>query len=171
MEREKRSGLAGGLVLILLGGLFLALQVVPGLRALLRIEFSWPWIIIGVGLFMLVLGLFLGAPGLAVPACILGGVGGLLYYQNLTGNWASWAYAWTLFPGFVGLGIVLAGLAGDEMRHSIRAGLWLIFISLVLFFVFGSVFGGLGVLGPYWPVLLVLLGLAELVRSMLGRRR
>ena len=166
MDRRRRSSLAGGLVLILLGAWFLVAQWVPGLPT----TFSWPWIVIGVGGFLLLLGLLTGAPGLAVPACIVGGIGGLLYWQNATGNWESWAYAWTLIPGFVGVGILLSGLLGGEIRQSVQGGGWLILISLVLFAVFGSFLGGLDLLGPYWPVLLILLGLLLLARPLFRSR-
>ncbi len=166
MNRRRRSSLAGGLVLILLGVLFLTVQLMPGLQ----LWFSWPLIIVGVGVLLLILGLVTGAPGMAVPACIVGGIGGLLYWQNSTGNWESWAYAWTLIPGFVGVGIVLSGLLGGETRQSVRGGGGLILISLVLFTVFGSFLGGLNLLGPYWPVLLIVLGLWVLVRPLFRSR-
>jgi hypothetical protein len=166
MHRRRRSSLAGGLLLILLGVLFLVAQQVPALK----LWFSWPWIIIGVAVFLLVLGLVIGEPSMAIPACIVGGIGGILYWQDITGNWDSWAYAWTLIPGFVGVGIVLSGLLGGDFRQSVRGGGWLIMISLVLFAVFGSFFGGLGMLGPYWPVLLILLGLLVLIRPLFRPR-
>ena len=166
MKGRRRSSIAGGLVLILLGALFLAAQFLPGLR----LWISWPWIIIGVGVFFLVLGLVTGEPGLAVPACIIGGIGGLLYWQNITGNWDSWAYAWTLIPGFVGVGIVLSGLLGENTRESLRGGSWLILISLVLFLAFSSLFGVLGPLGNFWPVLLILLGVFLLIQALFRRR-
>ena len=166
MHRRRRSSLAGGLLLILLGILFLVVQQVPELQ----LWFSWPWIIIGVGGFLLVLGLVIGEPSMAIPACIVGGIGGILYWQEITGNWDSWAYAWTLIPGFVGVGIVVSGLLGGETRQSIRGGGWLIVISLVLFAVFGSLFGGRALLGPYWPALLILLGLLLLIRSLFRHR-
>ena len=75
MSRRRRSNLVGGILLILLGALFLALQLVPGLGDLVQVEFSWPLIIVGVGVFLLVFGLLAGAPGMAVPACIVGGIG------------------------------------------------------------------------------------------------
>ena len=152
--------------MILLGILFLVMQQVPGLR----LWFSWPWIIIGVAVFLLVLGLVVGEPSMAIPACIVGGIGGILYWQETTGNWDSWAYAWTLIPGFVGVGIVLSGLLSGDFRQSVRGGAWLIMLSLVLFAVFGSFFGGLGLLGPYWPVLLILLGLLVLIRPLFRPR-
>ena len=166
MNRRHRSSLAGGLVLILLGVLFLAVQLMPGLQ----LWFSWPLIIVGVGVLLLILGLVTGVPGLAVPACIVGGIGGLLCWQNSTGNWESWAYAWTLIPGFVGVGTVLSGLLGGETRQSVRGGGGLILISLVLFAVFGSFLGGLNLLGPYWPVLLIVLGLWVLIRPLFRSR-
>ncbi|HPL28540.1 MAG TPA: hypothetical protein PLG21_10845, partial [Anaerolineae bacterium] len=111
-----------------------------------------------------------GATGMAVPACIVGGIGGLLYWQNATGRWGSWAYAWALIPGFAGVGLILAGLLRLNWRQ-VQAGLWQAFISLVVFGIFGSFFGGLGVLGRYWPALLILLGLALMVRAFLRPQR
>ena len=166
MNSERRSSLAGGLVLILVGLCFLVIQIVPGLQ----VWFSWPLIIVGVGVLLLIIGLLTSVPAIAVPACIVGGIGGLLYWQNATDNWESWAYAWALIPGFVGLGIVLSGLLGGEARQSMRAGGWLILISLVLFTVFGSFFGALGLVGAYWPVLLIALGLLVLVRPLFRSR-
>jgi hypothetical protein len=166
MDSQRRSSLAGGLVLILLGALFLAVQWVPGLQ----LWFSWPLIIIGIGVLLLIVGLLTGVPAMAIPACIVGGIGGLLYWQNATGNWESWAYAWALIPGFVGVGMVLSGLLGGDTRQTVRGGAWLILISLVLFAVFASFFGALGLVGRYWPVLLIGLGLLVLAQSLFRSR-
>ena len=170
MDRRRRSNLVVGLLLILLGVWFIAVQFVPELRAWMDIEYAWPLIIVGVGVLLLVIGLLTGAPAMAVPACIVGGIGGLLYWQNATGNWESWAYMWTLIPGFVGVGVVLSALLGGETRQALSGGAWLILISLVLFAVFGSFLGGLGLLGPYWPVLLIALGLLALLRPLFRSR-
>lgn len=166
MNRGRRSSLAGGLILILLGAWFLAMQLVPGLH----MWFSWPWIIIGIGVLMLLIGLLAGVPDMAVPACIIGGIGGLLCWQNATNNWESWAYAWALIPGFVGVGIVLSGLFGGRVGPSLREGGNLILISLILFIIFGAFLGGPNLLGNYWPVLLILLGLWLLVRPLFRSR-
>lgn len=170
MDYRRRSSLAAGLVLILFGALFLAVQLVPGLQVWIDVERSWPLIIVAIGVFLLVLGLLTGAPGMAVPACIVGGIGGLLYWQNVTGNWESWAYAWTLIPGFVGLGIILSGLLGGEVRRSVGGGAWMVFISLGLFAIFGSFFDVLGAWGAYWPILLIAFGLLLLARSLFRSR-
>lgn len=167
MDHRRRSSLIGGLLLILLGTVVLALELMPWVQ----LAFSWPWIIIGFAILMLLIGVATGVPALAVPACIIGGIGGILAYQAATGDWDSWAYIWALIPGFVGLGVFLAGLLGGDAASSMRAGGWLLLISLVLVSVFGSLFGALGFMGDYWPVLLILLGLVLLLGPLLRRQR
>jgi hypothetical protein len=170
MNRNERMRLVGGLLLVLLGAWLLAVRIVPSLDDWLNISYSWPVIVIGVGVGLFFLGALLGAPGMAVPACIVGGIGGLLYWQNATGNWSSWSYVWALIPGFVGVGVILNGLLEGTFRSSLREGGWLVLISLVMFFIFGSAFGELGLMGDYWPVLVIALGLWMLVRPFLRKR-
>jgi hypothetical protein len=166
MEDRRRSSAVIGLLLILLGIAFFAGQFFPGLWTWFG-GFSWPLIVIAVGILLLIIGLATAAPGLLVPACIVGGIGGLLYWQNATGNWESWAYAWALIPGFVGVGTVLLGLVTRNGRTT-TGGLWLILVSLVLFAVFASFLGGFNFLGAYWPVLLIALGILSLLRAFFG---
>lgn len=166
MSRRNRSNIALGVILILVGAYFLGQKFFPDF-VLFR-SFEWPMIIIGVGVLLLLLGLLSGQPGMAVPAVIVAGIGGLLYYQNATNNWESWAYAWSLIPGFVGVGSVLAGILGDNPRQSIRSGLNLIVISAVLFIIFYAIFNG-GQLAAYWPLLIIVLGLWLLARAVLRR--
>ena len=169
MEPQRRSPLVFGLLLILIGGVLLAFQLIPGLAERFEIEYSWPLFIIGVGVFLFLLGILVNAPGLSIPAAIVSGIGGIFYWQNLTEDWESWSYIWTLIPGFVGVGSVLFGILDRENRDSIRGGAWLILISGVMFLVFSSFIGGLDLLGPYWPVLLILLVLILLARPFLRR--
>ncbi len=104
---------------------------------------------------------------MSVPAAIVTGVGGILYYQNATDNFASWAYMWTLIPGFVGVGTILAGLLGEYTRLNISRGLNLLVVSAVMFLIFGAIFGVLGILGPNGPaILLIALGLYILLRGL-----
>jgi len=170
MDNKKRSGLAGGILLILVGLVFLAFQLVPGLRAMLRMEITWPLIVIAVGVGLLLIGLMTGAPGMAVPAMIVGGIGGILYWQNATGQWMTWSYAWALIPGFAGLGTILAALLGEGGWRAVSRGAETILVSLVMFAVFGSLFGGWALFGPFWPVLLIVLGLVMLVRAFVRQR-
>jgi len=170
MDASRSSSIVIGLVLLIVGGLFLAAQLFPALGSWLLFRFDWPVYIILAGVVLLLIGLVSGVPAMAVPASIIGGIGGLLYWQNATGNWESWAYAWTLIPGFVGVGIILAGLLGESPRTALRDGGGMIVFSLVLFVIFGTFLGGLNLLGPFWPVLLILLGLWLLLRPMFRSR-
>ena len=165
MDIQRRSNLALGVVLIVLGGIFLATQLIPGLGLIL----SWPWIVIGVGAFLLLIGLLVGAPDMAIPACIVSGIGGILYYQNLTGDWTSWSYAWGLIPAFVGVGMLVAALLGGRSRYAYREGLRTLLVGVVLFLVFGSLFGAFSWLGAYWPLLLVAAGLLILIEGLFKR--
>jgi hypothetical protein len=169
MDRRTRSNLVGGLILLVLGMVFLAGQIFPDFNIWINAERSWPLFIVAVGILLFIFGLIVGEPGMAVPASIVGGIGGLLYWQNATGNWTSWAYAWALIPGFVGVGTLIAAILGSHPRQSRRDGINLIVISAVLFIVFGSFFGGFNVLGVYWPVLLIILGLFLLLRTLWRR--
>ncbi len=171
MQNQRRTGLVGGVILLLLGGWLLAMQLFPSLARLIKIEFAWPLFVIAAALVILVIGLLTSTPGMAVPACVVGGIGCLLYYQNLSGNWSSWAYAWTLIPGFAGVGALLAGLLGDNPSRSYRDGLNLIVISAIMFLIFGSFLGGLNLLGQWWPLLLILLGVWLLIRPLFRRAR
>ncbi len=168
--QRRRSSVAFGLILVLLGIWFLLLQVNPGLQALFAIQSTWPLVIVAIGVAFLLFGILAGVPGMAVPACIIGGIGLLLYWQNATNNWESWAYAWTLIPGFVGVGVILNGLLGHDTRGSLFGGAWLIVISVVLYAVFASFLGGPALLGQYWPLLIIALGVLLLVRSLIRWR-
>lgn len=160
MRKQGRTQLALGIILILLGAWFIAQRTFPEVAAIAERFSYWPFTVIGVGVLLLLLGLILGAPGLAVPAAIVSGIGGILYYQDMTGNWDSWSYMWTLIPGFVGVGVLLQGLLGENTRHNLRHGLNLMVVSVVLFLVFSAFLGGWDLLGNFGPaILLILLGL------------
>lgn len=169
MDRRTRSNLVGGLILLVLGIVFLAGQIFPNFNIWINADLSWPLFIIAAGILLFIFGILIGEPDMAVPASIVAGIGGLLYWQNATGNWGSWAYAWALIPGFVGIGSLISAMLGSHPRQSRRNGINLIVISLVMFLIFGSLFGAFNVLGTYWPVLLILLGLFLLLRTLLRR--
>lgn len=166
MLARNRPQLAFGALLILLGLWFLALRLLPGLAFLNE----WPMIVISIGVGLLVFGALVGTPPLAVPASVLMGIGGILAWQNATGDWESWAYVWSLIPGFVGIGLLLTGLLERDLRSKVGPGGWLILLSAVMFGVFGSFLGAGGFLGLYWPLLLVLVGLILLTQALIGRK-
>ena len=171
MDRRRRTSIVGAVLLILVGIYLLLIQVFPDLDIFKTLNLSWPLFMVAAGLIIFLLGLAGGQPGAAVPAAIVAGIGGILYYQNETGDWTSWAYLWTLIPGFSGLGQILAGILGDNPRRSILDGITTIFFSFILFVVFGSLFGDINILGDYWPVLIILFGFWILIRYLLRPRR
>ena len=171
MNRIDRSRVATALVLILLGVWFLLVQFVPALEGFAINDRTWPLIIIGLGILFALIGLVMWTPAFLVPACVIGGIGGLLFYQNSTGDWKSWAYAWTLIPGFVGVGVFLSSLLSGRLREAISGGVWLIFISGTLFVIFGSFLGGPSLLGVYWPVPIILFGVILLFQSIFRSSR
>jgi hypothetical protein len=171
MNRQNRTQLVLGLLLVLVGLWFIAAQRVPGLKAWAEIQFQWPFYVIGAGALILVVGLLTGAANMAIPACIVAGIGGILYYQNHFNDWESWSFLWTLIPGFVGIGIILAGLLGEDTRHNLSRGLNLVILSAVLLVIFAALFQRLYILGAYGPAaLLILLGLYIIGRGLIRSR-
>ena len=174
MDGNRAGRIFGGLVLIGLGVLFLLLQVFD-------FEFwsiGWPFIIILAGLLFFLLMVLGGrrAGGLAIPGSVVTTVGLILFFQNSTDNFQTWAYAWTLITVAVGVGRMIQGAWTNESR-TVTEGRRVVGVGLVLFllgFAFfelllnlsGFGFGGIG--GYVWPVLLILIGL-YLVLSR-GRR-
>lgn len=169
MNRTQRTSITIGILLILFGLFFVALQVVPQFKDFVNAESSWVFIIEGVAVALLVLCAIMGLPDMAVPALIVAGIGGILFYQANTGNWGSWAYMWALIPGFVGVGMLLAHVMGATERYPIRASLDTLGSSLILFAIFGSIFGGFRSLGAYWPLILVAAGVVIGIRTLLKK--
>lgn len=170
MSKRNRTQLTLGIILILMAATMLLFKANPSLTENIHIEMSWPtWIIIGGGIFLL-FGLLIGEPDMAIPASIIAGVGSILYYQNANQNWSSWAYMWTLIPGFAGVGNILAGLFGAKFRKSISEGIRLIFISTIMFLIFASMFGELAILGHNKEFiiagLLILFGIWLIIRGL-----
>jgi len=169
------SGLALGLVLVVVGIFFLAMR-------LLDIDLStygWPLYVIIPGLTLLIVGFFSLGTGALVPGGIITVLGLVLAYQNATSDWASWAFAWTLVaPGGAGLGIFLQGLRVHDQKQ-VRLGrnlmFWAALLFMIGFVIFESIFqiSGVdyGLVGSSaLPVLLIVIGVTLLVRSVRGGR-
>ena len=170
MDIDRRSNLAFGLILLVVGGFFLAAQFFPQLSQIIRIDYAWPLWVVGVGLVFLVMAVAVRTPGLAVPASIIAGIGAILYYQNSTGAWESWAYAWTLIPGFVGVGVIIMNLLEGRVIQGFREGFGPIMVSLIMFGIFSTFLGGPTALNQLWPILLIALGAWIMLRGTLRRR-
>ena len=163
---RNRSQLALGFILILLGAWFIAQRQFPEMNNLIEIYLKGELKIVAIGALIFFIGLLVGAPGMAIPAAIVSGIGGILYYQQKTGDYTSWSYMWALIPGFVGVGEILTGLLSAKYER-VRSGANTIVVSAVLFIVFGAIFNKLAILGPYGPaILLILLGFWMLVRGL-----
>jgi len=170
--KQNRSNLALGIILLAIGAWMLVSRQVPSIQEWLDNNFTWPMYTIGAGLLVLLIGLITNAPGMAIPASIISGIGGILYYQNMTNDFSSWSYMWALIPGFVGVGSILAGLLGENTRRNFGHGIRLLVTSAVMFLIFATFFGGLSVLGPYGlPVILILLGIYILTRGFMWNNK
>ena len=170
--KQNRSNLALGIILLVVGGWLLVTRQVPAVQQWMEANFAWPMYTIGAGILVLLIGLITGAPSLAVPATIIAGIGGILYFQNANDDFGSWAYMWTLIPGFIGVGAFLTGLLGEDSRRNFSRGIRLLVISAVLFLIFATFFGGLSILGDFgMPIILILLGVYVLARGFIRGNR
>jgi hypothetical protein len=156
-NRSNAGTLIAGTILIVFGLLALAGNFIRNVDW----GFLWPFTIIGFGgLFFLAM--FAGgrqAAAFAIPGSIIGGIGLVLLFQNITGRWESMSYFWTLIILFVGVGIYLMGLYGGDENQK-RSGWGVIKVGFVLFIIFGAffemIFSSFGNL--LFPILLILLG-------------
>ena len=167
-----------GVLLIVLGGLFFAGQVIGFDLGRL----GWPIFVIIPGLAVSGAGLVVGG-GTGERITPLGGavamVGLILFYQNVTDHFESWAYAWTLvFPTAIGLGQMVYGSLKrreDMAATGRRLALTGVALFLVGAFFFELVVGisgiGFGLDRFALPLLLVILGILLLVGGFLYRRR
>jgi hypothetical protein len=174
--RRSGTGLAMGVVLVVVGVFYLVVQV-AGVDLSV---FGWPLFVIIAGLTLLVVGFASLGTGAAIPGGILTMVGLVLAYQNSTGHWSSWAYAWALVaPGGVGLGLFLQGIR-ERSTGLIRQGRSLMFIALLIFMVGFVLFESIlnisdisdqPVVKGALPALLILIGVLLLGRSIQNSRR
>ncbi len=170
-HRSNTGALAGGILLVAFGLLSLASQIFRGFNWGLM----WPFLIIGVGVLFFA-AMFAGgkqAAGFAIPGTIVSGVGLVLLIQNITKHWESMSYFWTLIILFVGMGIYIMGVYGNDPGQK-KSGAGVMKVGLILFIIFGSffelVFSSFGNLT--FPILLILLGIyLVLSRSGLRGRR
>jgi hypothetical protein len=171
MSRQNRTQLILGILLILLGIWFIAVRQVPILKPFADFTWEWPFYVVGAGIVLLLTGLMTDAPRMAIPAAIVAGIGGILYYQNASQDWESWEFMWTLIPGFVGVGLILSGLLGEGLRYNLGRGINLMVISAVLFLIFAVFFNRINILGNYGvAALLILLGLYVIGRGLIRPR-
>jgi hypothetical protein len=167
---RRGSSLALGIVLVVVGIFFLVMR-------LFNIDLSsygWPLYVIIPGLTLLVVGFVSLGTGALIPGGIITMTGLVLAYQNSTGDWASWSYAWALvIPFGVGIGLFLQGLR-DRDRKGLKQGrafmFWGLMIFMIGFVLFESILNvsgiDYGVVGrAALPALLIIIGVTLLARS------
>lgn len=156
-NRSNVGGLIGGALLIGFGLLSLVSRVFTELNW----GFLWPFIIIGSGALFFIAMFAMGKSGapFAIPGSIVGGIGLVLLFQNITQHWESMSYFWTLIVLFVGLGIYLMGWYGAQPDQK-NAGLRVMKIGFILFVIFGTFFEMIfsSFNNLIFPILLILWG-------------
>jgi len=170
-NRSNVGALIGGALLIGFG----LLSLVGRIFTQLNWGVLWPFIIIGFGALFFVAMFATGksAAPLAVPGSIVGGIGLVLLFQNITHHWESMSYFWTWIIMSVGVGIYLMGWYGEEVNQR-NAGLRLLKVGFILFIIFGAFFEMIfsSFNNMIFPVLLILLGAyLVLARSGLARKQ
>ena len=162
----KKGSITLGIILVLVGALLFVMQLYPALS----VQITWPMIILGVGLLFLISSVVSGNGDLAIPGMINTGIGAILLYQNVTGDWGSWSYMWTLILACVGLGILLSNVINHTSVD--RGGLYLFVISLAAFAAFFLAEHYHISKDLLWPAGIILVGVLVIVRNVgRGRRK
>lgn len=174
-DADRFPTVAVGLVLVVIGVALFAGQLMGiGFE-----DLGWPALVIAAGAVILLIGLVVaGEQGMVIGGAVATTVGLVLLFQDRTGRWETWAYAWALVgPAASGLGLALWG-ARTGNAADIRNGIWGLLGGLAVF-VIGFLFfeGVIGIGGdrialPEWllPVAVIGIGVVVLGRGMMERR-
>ena len=177
MGRRTSAPAAVGILLVVAGIAVIALRQI-GVDVVDEVgRGGWPFFVIIPGLVLLAMA-FVPAPpngvGFAIAGSIVTTVGLILFYQQSTEHWESWAYAWALIPGAAGLSMATYGLMSGH-REFVRNGLWLGGVAAVLFaagfWFFETIFDSGRVpvdLETWWPAILIAVGLLITLSAVIG---
>ena len=165
MSNINRGTVILGTFLIAIGLIYLVLNFIPGLNP----GDTWPIIF-----FILAAGFYApaflwksaqrGLAGLFIPGSIMLALGLIFTYDVLTEDWASWAYAWLLIPGGVGLGLWLGSTVGQWGKGATQTGLWMMAVTVGLFAIFATIFAASEAMRLLGPVVIILAGAFILFR-------
>ena len=169
-----RNNLIIGAILIAFG-----LMTIGGQLLNIRIgRVLWPFFIIVPGALLLSFAfskkVFNGEP-LAILGSMTTTLGLMLFYQSVTGHWASWAYSWALLaPTSIGAGLWLYGSRKDR-PDMVSSGKTVVTVGLIIFLV-GAVFFemllGISHLGGILtPLLLIGLGGFLLFKNIFSKEK
>jgi hypothetical protein len=159
MERSTGGqALVMGVVLILTGVIYLAIELIPRLSQIDVAHYGWPVFVLVPGVALVgVAGAVPEASGLCVPGAIVIMVGLVLFVQNVFDLFATATYAWALVtPGGIGLGMWLQGSVDQQATLRSR-GARTLGTGFVIFLVSALFFETVHVSGVVFPLLIRLL--------------
>lgn len=156
-NRNNVGALIGGAILIGIG----LLTLVSRMYTNIDWGLLWPFSIIGFGALFFIAMFAVGKSGaaFAIPGTIITGIGLVVLFQNITQHWTTMSYLWTLIIIFVGLGIYIMGVYGEDANQR-RSGGKVMKVGIILFIVFGTIFESIfsSLNNVIFPILLILLG-------------
>lgn len=168
-----------GCIQIVVGSAIVLLGLLLLLGSLFDLNLGalWPLFVALPGLIILIAGLASADGGGGTAATVIGSqlsaLGVLLLFQNLTGLWQTWSYAWALvWPTSIGAGLVARGSLSGNHRMT-RSGINTATVGFVIFILGFAFFEGilnisgssLGVLGDLaLPAVLIGIGLVVILR-------
>jgi hypothetical protein len=142
---------------VLAGGAILLFASITGRWEIWAV--AWTLEILALGLGFVLAAIFMRAPGLAIPAFIIGVNGLMFVFCALTGLWQSWAILWPIEFLAVGLGLLVVGIANQSTGVKAAASVLLAIAGGGFFLTtFLSVFNENAFMKFVVPVMLLITG-------------
>ena len=167
MDPERRFRVAVAILLIVVGTGLLIMHWAPSLWAWVELSLWFPLTFVGAGVLLLLVATALGLYVVLVPAAALGGFGIFMFWHTSTGMSLHWAYIAVAALAFLGLGLLVSGLFGMDMRP-LGTGAWMIVLSGVLYGIVGTFLGDLSLLRPHYIAFMIALAYLVVGRPRLS---
>ncbi len=160
LSHSRRNRIISGLVLILLGGLFLVNQIV-------EIPSVGKLFLPGLGLIFLIWGMVTRTGGLLIPGGILTGIGAGVYLMDtlaLEGEQEPGVFLLAFGGGFALITLLSLVFSTEKHWWALIPGGILAAIGAALF-IGGAAVDVLEMIGKFWPVALILVGIWVIFRK------
>lgn len=148
-----------GLLLIVLGSLYLIMQILKEMGIVLfQYGDFWPLIVIGVGL-LFEIGYLQSkrAPGLLIPGGIIITIGTLHLFEVLT-NWYFAQYTWPIYVLSVGIGFFQFWLFTKKRWALVMTYIFLAITAFLTFIVLTMIFENMISVQMFFSLLLIVIG-------------